>query len=94
MSLYFAPAFFCYPLAGCLRRCGTVAKIMAVVQLGVVVLLLATFAACWAPFLGSPADAMAVLRRVFPVERHLYEDKVAKLWRIALLPPLKCDVYF
>ena len=47
---------------------------VAVAKLGVVVL--GTFALCWLPFLGSPADALAVLRRVFPVERHLFEDKV------------------
>ncbi len=49
-----------------------------------------TFALCWAPFLTSVSDAAAVLRRVFPVSRSLYEDKVANFWcTIALLPPLK-----
>jgi len=89
MSLYLAPAFFCYLLAGCLRHRRTLAgKALAVAQLGAVVM--GTFALCWAPFLGSAADALAVLRRVFPVERHLYEDKVANLWcTLALLPFLK-----
>ena len=33
---------------------------------------------------------LAVARRVFPVERHLYEDKVANIWcTLALLPSLK-----
>ena len=88
MSLYLAPAFFCYLLAGCLRRRTLLDRALTVLRLGSVVI--ATFAVCWAPFLRHPSDAIAVLRRVFPVERHLYEDKVANLWcTLALLPPLK-----
>lgn len=101
MTLYLAPAVFCYLLAGCLRRGSTrLLQLAHVARLGVVVLL--TFGLCWLPWLlplpstsSSPGDArgagaLAVLRRVFPVERHLYEDKVANLWcTLALLPFLK-----
>ena len=89
MCLYLAPAFFCYLLAGCLRRAPTRRRqLTAVATLGVAVV--ATSALCWLPFLGRAADALAVARRIFPVERHLYEDKVANLWcTLALLPMLK-----
>ena len=89
MSLYLAPAFFCYLLSGCMRRGeSSLMRTAHVAKLGLVVV--GTFALCWLPFLTSPADALAVLTRVFPVERHLYEDKVANLWcTLALLPFLK-----
>ena len=51
---------------------------MAVVKLGLVVL--ATFAMCWAPWLASPGAASAVLQRLVPVKRGLYEDYVANFW--------------
>ena len=89
MCLYLAPAFFCYLLAGCLRAHSTnAARLLSVARLGASVLT--TFAVCWLPFVGSMGDVAAVARRVFPVERHLYEDKVANLWcTLALLHPLK-----
>ena len=87
MSLYLAPAIFCYLLAGCLRAATKTAAALRVARLGAVVL--ATTALCWAPFLGSWADARAVLVRVFPVGRHLYEDKVASVWCTLALTPLK-----
>ena len=89
MTLYLAPAFFCYLLAGCLRHGATVqARLAGVVRLGLAVV--ATFAACWLPFLSDADVIFSVLRRVFPVERSLYEDKVANLWcTLALVPVLK-----
>lgn len=74
MSLYLAPAFFCYLLAGCLAQSGAVAKLRSLCMLGLVVV--ATFAICWLPWLRDTPSAFAVLTRVFPLERHLYEDKV------------------
>ena len=89
MSLYLAPAFFTYLLAGCLRRSPSLAdKALAVARLGLTVI--ATFTMCWLPFLGEASDVSAVLKRIFPVERHLYEDKVANLWcTLSLLPHFK-----
>ena len=91
MSLYLAPAFFCYLLAGCHRRGGTrAAQLGHVLKLGAVVV--GTFALCWLPFLlsGDLAHAKAVHVRIFPVERHLYEDKVANFWcTLSLVPFLK-----
>lgn len=89
MTLYLAPAFFCYLLAGCLHSTPTIlGRLGQIARLGVAVV--GTFILCWYPFLTSTADALAVVRRVFPVERHLYEDKVANLWcTLSLLPMLK-----
>ena len=47
-------------------------------ELGAVVV--ATFLVCWAPFLAEPARAGAVLRRLAPLGRGLYEDYVANFW--------------
>lgn len=80
---------------GCLTRCcppapavlvlsgqprnGTLTlQVMGVVKLGLVVL--ATFAVCWAPFLATPGGAAQVLHRLVPVKRGLYEDYVANFW--------------
>ena len=88
MCLYLAPAFFCYLLAGCLKAPTAAAKLLAVARLGICVI--GTFALCWLPFLGSIDDVLAIARRVFPVERHLYEDKVANIWcTLSVLPVLK-----
>lgn len=61
-----------------------VAKLTAVV--------IAVFGVLWSPFLlasvGGPNIALHVLRRLFPVERGLFEDYVANLW-CALSPIVK-----
>ncbi len=49
-----------------------------VAELGLVVA--ATFALCWAPFLIEPARARDVLRRLAPLGRGLFEDYVANFW--------------
>ena len=52
-------------------------------RLGLVVL--ATFAVCWAPFLGSLDNALQVLQRLAPLRRGLFEDYVANLWCVSSL---------
>lgn len=87
MSLYFAPGFFFFILGRCIfgSRTWWVA-IRRVVTIGFVVV--ATFVVCWLPFLGSLDSMFAVVNRVFPLNRGLFEDKVANLW-CALLPIIK-----
>mmetsp|Transcript_16108 Transcript_16108/g.36767 ORF Transcript_16108/g.36767 Transcript_16108/m.36767 type:complete len:334 (+) Transcript_16108:1-1002(+) len=88
MSLYLAPGLFCYLLAGCLRAATFRARAANVAKLGTAVI--ATFVVCWLPFLGDMSSMLTVLRRVFPIERHLFEDKVANIWcTLSLLPGLK-----
>ena len=53
-------------------------QVMSVIKLGLVVV--ATFAVCWAPFLATPGGALQVLHRLVPVRRGLYEDYVANFW--------------
>lgn len=89
MGLYLSPAVFCYLMAGVVRRPTHAAAARSFATLGLATTL--TFAACWAAFLpGGVSGVLAVLSRVFPTSRGLYEDKVASVWcTIALLPPLK-----
>ena len=48
------------------------------VKLGAAVVI--TFAVSLLPFMGSLDDVVQIFRRVFPVERGLYEDKVPNVW--------------
>ncbi|KAJ3331275.1 Glucosyltransferase-like protein [Blyttiomyces sp. JEL0837] len=73
MALYYALPFFFYLLGKCFKH-----GISLFIQLGVSVII--TFAICFAPFLGSIEDVQQVFVRMFPVQRGLYEDKVANLW--------------
>lgn len=68
-ALYYAPAVFFEFLARA-RSLKDVAKVAAVV--------VATFAVVWAPIFSTQA-----LRRCFPVERGIFEDKVANAWYVA-----------
>lgn len=56
-------------------------QVGAIAKLGLVVV--ATFALCWAPFLSSPSSALQVLQRLIPVKRGLYEDYVANFWCVS-----------
>lgn len=54
------------------------------VQLGhlatIALTVLASFALAWAPFLASKDSLMAVMHRLFPTQRGLFEDYVANFW--------------
>lgn len=93
MSLYFAPAIAFFALAEAVRyarfsRLRTIVKgvpippkrrfsfVRFIACAALHLLFTATLvAACFSPF-----DPQDVLRRVFPVQRGLYEDKVANVW--------------
>ena len=94
MTLYYAPAIFCYLLGRCfqgksnffLQRFGT---------LGLTVII--TFALLWGPFLlykdpnqqSSNIDVVKhILHRVFPFERGLFEGKVSNLWCVLDVKPI------
>ncbi|GAV75662.1 Alg6_Alg8 domain-containing protein [Cephalotus follicularis] len=75
MSAYYAPAFFSHLLGKCLRRKN---PLLEVSKLGLVVL--ATFAVVWWPYLNSTDAILGVLSRLAPFERGIYEDYVANFW--------------
>ncbi|XP_038049642.1 dolichyl pyrophosphate Man9GlcNAc2 alpha-1,3-glucosyltransferase-like [Patiria miniata] len=80
MELYHALPFFCCLLARCIweTRLPLLYRFWKLVQIGVVVI--ATFALCWLPFLTDVEVSLQVLRRLFPFDRGLFEDKVANFW--------------
>ncbi|XP_026638142.1 dolichyl pyrophosphate Man9GlcNAc2 alpha-1,3-glucosyltransferase isoform X2 [Microtus ochrogaster] len=42
--------------------------------------VVASFLLCWLPFFTEREHALQVLRRLFPIDRGLFEDKVANIW--------------
>jgi len=89
MSLYYAPSFFVFLLGRSLTCPRSAEKIL---KLSLVVII--TFAIIWAPFLLNGWSSVSqVILRLFPIERGLYEDKVANLW-CSLSPLLKFKLLF
>jgi len=79
MELYHALPFFFYLLGKCLHQRGFCRKFMKLIVIGIAVV--GTFAAIWLPFMLAGLDSsLQVLKRIFPVDRGLYEDKVANFW--------------
>lgn len=78
MELYHSLPFFCYLLGRCIKQ-GLMGKgFLLLVKISLAVLV--TFALCWLPFLSDPQQILQVLHRLFPVDRGLFEDKVANTW--------------
>ncbi|XP_069009262.1 dolichyl pyrophosphate Man9GlcNAc2 alpha-1,3-glucosyltransferase [Embiotoca jacksoni] len=78
MELYHALPFFCYLLGKCIKVGLMGRGLFLLVRIAATVLV--TFALCWLPFLSDPSQALQVIRRIFPVARGLFEDKVANTW--------------
>nr|XP_020489358.1 dolichyl pyrophosphate Man9GlcNAc2 alpha-1,3-glucosyltransferase [Labrus bergylta] len=78
MELYHALPFFCYLLGKSVKLGLTGRGFFTLARIASSVLV--TFALCWLPFLSDPGQASQVVRRIFPVARGLYEDKVANTW--------------
>ncbi|KAM9358000.1 dolichyl pyrophosphate Man9GlcNAc2 alpha-1,3-glucosyltransferase [Symphorus nematophorus] len=78
MELYHALPFFCYLLGKCVKLGPMGRGLFLLVRIASTVLV--TFALCWLPFLSDPSQALQVVRRIFPVARGLFEDKVANTW--------------
>lgn len=86
MTLYYAPVVFFYLLGRCLSKPRLFMPRIA--WLGGIVLF--TFYVLWEPFVKyAPSDNMTlpplqrlehVVRRIFPLQRGLFEGKVANLW--------------
>lgn len=78
MELYHSLPFFCYLLGKCIKQGITGWGLLLLLKIGVTVI--AAFSLCWIPFLTDIEQILQVLRRLFPVGRGLFEDKVANVW--------------
>ena len=79
MELYHAFPFFFYLLGLCLRKEPLwPSALMKLFKIGAVVLF--TFYIIWFPFLNDLNQIEQVLLRIFPLNRGLFEDKVANFW--------------
>nr|XP_006634979.1 PREDICTED: dolichyl pyrophosphate Man9GlcNAc2 alpha-1,3-glucosyltransferase isoform X1 [Lepisosteus oculatus] len=78
MELYHALPFFCYLLGKCTKQGLTGKGLVHLMKIAVTVI--GSFALCWLPFLSDSQQIFQVLRRLFPVDRGLFEDKVANTW--------------
>ncbi|KXS20139.1 glycosyltransferase family 57 protein [Gonapodya prolifera JEL478] len=80
MALYYSLAFFAFLLGKCIWVSRT-QGITLLIKLGNIVV--GTFFAIFGPFIALspfPNQILQVLSRMFPVQRGLYEDKVANVW--------------
>lgn len=88
MVLYYALPVFVHLLGHCFRALEWSEIVKRFVHKGLVVI--SVFGVLWAPWLTSPAAALQVLHRVFPVARGVFEDKVANIWCVVnVVFPLK-----
>ncbi|CAM4625259.1 unnamed protein product [Leuciscus chuanchicus] len=78
MELYHSLPFFCYLMGKCIKQGLTGRGFFLLAKIALTVLV--TFALCWMPFLSDPKQSLQVLHRLFPVDRGLFEDKVANTW--------------
>ncbi|KAI2808937.1 Glucosyltransferase-like protein [Blomia tropicalis] len=80
MALYYSLPIFFYLLKRCLdsSRLNLVSMFVKLSTLSIAVLT--TFALLWLPYLSSLDSVFQVVRRIFPLGRGIYEDKVANFW--------------
>ena len=78
ISLYHALPFFFYLLGFSLSRESLLRNITCLV--GVAFTVIVVFGIVWSPFLFDINDAVQVFKRLFPVSRGLFEDKVSNIW--------------
>ncbi|CAK6441214.1 unnamed protein product [Pipistrellus nathusii] len=78
MELYHSLPFFCFLLGKCFKKGLKGKGLVLLIKLACTVV--ASFVLCWLPFVTEKEQALQVLRRLFPVDRGLFEDKVANIW--------------
>uniref|UniRef100_A0A914UQ66 Alpha-1,3-glucosyltransferase n=1 Tax=Plectus sambesii TaxID=2011161 RepID=A0A914UQ66_9BILA len=78
MELYHAFPFFFYLLGSCIRSDSLFQGLSKLIMVGATVI--GSFTVLWFPFLRDIDVALQVVRRIFPVNRGLFEDKVANVW--------------
>ncbi|EFA05255.1 dolichyl pyrophosphate Man9GlcNAc2 alpha-1,3-glucosyltransferase [Tribolium castaneum] len=77
MELYHALPFFMYMLSSCVPKPGQSLTSSLIKLAQIAITVMAVFAILWAPF---NRDFFAVLRRLFPLDRGVFEDKVSNFW--------------
>lgn len=88
MELYHALPFFFYLLGVCFRQGGVLRFVWKLAKLGCSVAF--AFSVVWLPFAEDPTVLTQAVRRLFPFERGLFEDKVASVWcSLSVLVKLK-----
>ncbi|KAG7172495.1 Dolichyl pyrophosphate Man9GlcNAc2 alpha-1-3-glucosyltransferase-like [Homarus americanus] len=88
MELYHALPIFFYLLGICFKQGSIMGFIFKITKIGISVLL--TFGIIWSPFLSDTKVLLQVVHRLFPLDRGLFEDKVASFWcSISVLVKLK-----
>ncbi|KAM9129254.1 dolichyl pyrophosphate Man9GlcNAc2 alpha-1,3-glucosyltransferase [Pangshura tecta] len=78
MELYHSLPFFCYLLGKCCQKGLTGKGLVLLIKIAFTVV--ASFGICWLPFCTEVEQILQVLRRLFPIDRGLFEDKVANIW--------------
>ncbi|KAM4872512.1 dolichyl pyrophosphate Man9GlcNAc2 alpha-1,3-glucosyltransferase [Thomomys bottae] len=78
MELYHSLPFFCFLLGKCFKK--DLKGKGCVLLMKLVCTVVASFSLCWFPFFTEWEQTLQVLRRLFPVDRGLFEDKVANIW--------------
>ncbi|NXT55367.1 ALG6 glucosyltransferase, partial [Pluvianellus socialis] len=71
MELYHSLPFFCYLLGKCFKKGLKGKGLVLLTKLAGTVVV--SFAVCWLPFCTDMAQIMQVLRRLFPIDRGLFE---------------------
>lgn len=77
MLLYFSLPFFFYHLGKC-RQVGKLNGLKKLVITSGVVIL--TFALTWYPVSKNSTQLFQVIKRIFPISRGVFEDKVSNIW--------------
>lgn len=78
MELYHSLPFFCFLLGKCLKKGIRGKGFVLFIKLAFTVVL--SLSLCWLPFFAEREQSLQVLRRLFPLDRGLFEDKVANIW--------------
>lgn len=80
MELYHALPFFLYLLSSCVPKpgCTLLSSCAQLTKIALTVLL--TFTVIWLPFLFKFENLLNLLHRLFPIDRGVFEDKVANVW--------------
>lgn len=78
ISLYYSLPLFLFLLKKCIEKKSFAMKILKFIALALAVII--SFSIIWLPFLTDLDSVLQVIKRIFPINRGIYEDKVANFW--------------